>query len=80
VLRGAVIAAAQEPVADAEVMFSNVERVLADERGEFALPLRFTALNVSVVIDALHQRTGRHGSISVSLPAALRTSQTIAIA
>lgn len=79
VLRGVVVDTAKRPVADAEVMFSNLERVLSDERGEFALPLRFTALNVSVVIDALHQRTHRVGSITAALPAALRKSQTISI-
>jgi hypothetical protein len=78
VLRGAVIdAVTLDPVADAEVMYVNLERVLSDERGEFALPLRFAPLNVPVTIDAL--RGSLQGSINVTLPAALGKSQTISI-
>jgi hypothetical protein len=78
VLRGAVVdLGTKEPVADAEVMYANLERVLSDERGEFALPLRFAALSVPVTIDAL--RGSRQGSINVTLPAGLGKSQTISI-
>lgn len=78
VLRGVVIDAfTLDPVADAEVFYVNLERVLSDERGEFALPLRFAPLNVPVTIDA--QRGLLHGDISVTLPVALGKSQTISI-
>jgi hypothetical protein len=78
VLRGVVVAAAsQEPVADAEVVYANLERVLSDERGEFALPLRFAPLAMPITIDAL--RGVRQGSINVTLPGALGKSQTISI-
>jgi len=77
VLRGMVVDGGQVSVANAEVMYVNLERVLSDERGEFALPLRFAPLNVPVTIDAL--RGGLQGSINVTLPAALGKSQTISI-
>ena len=77
VLRGMVVDGGPASVAYAEVMYVNLERVLSDERGEFALPLRFAPLNVPVTIDAL--RGGLQGSINVTLPAALGKSQTISI-
>lgn len=79
VLRGRVVGSGGEPVADAEVMVANLERVLTDERGEFALPMRFTTSSVSVLVDAMHQRSGRVGNVTVTLPAALGQSQTIPI-
>lgn len=79
VLRGRVEDGAGLPVTDTEVRMLNHDWVLSDERGEFALPLRFAVSNVPVPIDALHQRTGRVGSINVILPAALGQSQTIPI-
>ena len=59
----------------------NLERVLTDEIGCFALPMRFTPPNTPVNVDALDQRTGRMGVlINIVLPAALARSQTITIA
>lgn len=82
VLRGVVVdQATLEPVPDVQVMVTNVEHVLTDDKGLFALPMRFTAMNptVPVPIDALDQRNARTGSINVTLPADLGRSQTIPI-
>jgi hypothetical protein len=78
VLRGRVLDTAKKPVADAEVLFAN-ERVLSDERGEFALPLRFAAFGPLLTIETVHRPTGRRGSFKITLPAALGKSQTISI-
>jgi hypothetical protein len=81
VLRGEVVDLGNgAPVADAEVMVLNVERVLTDDDGLFALPLRFTPTNTTVPVDAMDQRTGRTGTINVTIPAALGQSQTIPVA
>jgi hypothetical protein len=80
VLRGIVIdAIAGMPVTDAEVMVLNLDRVLTGDDGLFALPLRFTPLNVSLPIDATDLRTLRTGTTTVTLPGALGLSQTITI-
>jgi hypothetical protein len=79
VLRGLVTDAANNPVPDIYVTQGNVERVLTDLRGTFALPLRWAQLNVQISIDATDQRTGQQGSIQIQLPDALRQSQTITI-
>ncbi len=79
VLRGRVVDAAGKPVADADVKLAKRERVLSDERGEFALPLRFAAFGVPLDIESEHRPTGRHGDLLVTLPAALGKSQTISI-
>ena len=79
VLRGVVADTAGNRIKDVEVKRGAVERVLTDERGTFALPLRWTANNVSVSIDATDHRTNRTGTINVTLPQDLRKSQTIVI-
>jgi hypothetical protein len=79
VVRGLVVDAANKPVPDVLVEQSNKERALTDARGSFALPLRWAQPGVPIAIDATDQRTGRHGSLDVQLPGALRQSQTIAI-
>jgi hypothetical protein len=80
VLRGVVLdQASGAPATDVEVMVTNVELVLTDRRGRFALPLRFTPMNAPVPIDAMDQRTGKTGTITITLPAALGQSQTITI-
>jgi hypothetical protein len=67
------------PVRDVEVMVRNLELVLTDDDGLFALPMRFTPPNVPTPIDAMDLRSGRVGNITVTLPAALHQSQTIAV-
>ncbi|HYP32521.1 MAG TPA: carboxypeptidase-like regulatory domain-containing protein [Burkholderiaceae bacterium] len=78
VLRGFVQDAQGAPVANVKVHLSNAERVLSDERGVFALPLRW-ATN-GQLIDAVDARGGRSGQRTLSLPADLQASVTITIA
>jgi hypothetical protein len=79
VIRGVVQDAANQPVAYAEVTEGINERVLSDERGGFALPLRWPALVGQVQIDAVDHRTGASGQITVTLPADLTSGQIITI-
>lgn len=79
VLRGKIVNAAGSEVVNAEVTRGNTERAASGERGAFALPLRTTPNNSVVPIDANDLRTGQTGTINVTLPQALRTSQTITI-
>jgi hypothetical protein len=79
VLRGEVVDPAGNPVPNAYVTQGNKERALTDARGTFALPLRWVQANTPTTIDATDQRTGRVGSISIQLPAALNSSQKISI-
>lgn len=79
VLRGQVRNAAG-PVADAEVSRSNTERVLSDEQGFYALPLRFTADNTPVAIDAIDNTHTQNGQIVIMLPADLGQNKVITIA
>jgi len=79
VLRGQVRNLAG-PVANAEVSRSVTERVLSDEQGFYALPLRFTPDGVAVPIDATNHITGEQGQISITLPADLGQNKVITIA
>jgi hypothetical protein len=79
VLRGEVVSAAG-PVVNAEVSRGNTERVLTDEKGNFALPLRLTPNHVPVAIDAIDHATLKTGQITVTLPDDLATGQVIPIA
>ena len=79
VLRGQVVDANNEPVADAIVGQGIQERVLTDTRGAFALPLRWVPLNVQVFIDATHPRTGRANSIPITIPQDLGQNHDIQI-
>jgi hypothetical protein len=80
VLRGTVKDAIGKVVADVLVTQGLRERTLTDERGQFALPLRWVADGVPVTIDAADQHTGHVGSLQVTLPADLGKSHTINIA
>jgi hypothetical protein len=79
VLRGKVVDATGGAVVDAEVRRSNTERVASGVQGAFALPLRWTPDGVSVAIDAIDHRTGQMGTINITLPQALGSSQTITV-
>jgi len=79
VLRGKVVESTGRPVVDAEVKRGNTERVLSGEQGAFALPLRWTPNGVAVAIDAIDHRTGRTGTINITLPQALGSSWTITV-
>jgi hypothetical protein len=79
VLRGQVRNAAG-PTVNAEVSRGNTERVLTDEKGSYALPLRLTPNNTAVAIDAIDHTTGENGQISITLPADLGGNKVIVIA
>ncbi|WP_419694209.1 carboxypeptidase-like regulatory domain-containing protein [Mesorhizobium muleiense] len=79
VLRGQVTDATSAPVSNVEVMFGAAEHVSSDQRGSFALPLRWPPLTGAIQIDASDHRTGRTGQISISLPADLAGGQVIVI-
>lgn len=78
VLRGEVVDLTGNPVANALVVEGTNGRALTDERGAFALPLRWTAQNVPVSIVATDPLL-RTGAITVTLPADLEQGQLIAI-
>ena len=80
VLYGVVTDAAGSPVADALVTDGAAERAVTDDGGNFALPLRTAADGVPVAVAADHPRTGRSGSVTLTLPGDLRHSQTIQVA
>jgi hypothetical protein len=77
VLRGFVQDAQGAPVANVRITTTG-ERVLSDERGVFALPLRWATNGQS--IDAVDARGGRSGQRALSLPGDLQASVTITIA
>jgi hypothetical protein len=79
ILRGIVIDAAGKKVSDALVTQGAKERVLTDDQGAFALPLRWVPKNVPVSINASDQRTSRTGSINITVPADLGKNGTITI-
>jgi hypothetical protein len=79
VLRGQV-RSATGPAVNAEVSRGNTERVLTDEKGSYALPLRLTPNNTPVAIDAVDHTTGEHGQIIITLPADLGGDKVIVIA
>jgi hypothetical protein len=79
VLRGKVVDATDTPVVDAEVRRSNTERGSSGEQGAFALPLRWLPNGISVPIDAIDHHTGQTGTINITLPQALGSSQTITV-
>ncbi|MGI9333170.1 MAG: hypothetical protein ACR2RL_08440 [Gammaproteobacteria bacterium] len=67
------------PVANAEVFFgAGVDQVITDERGVFALPLRWPPLVGSITIDAVDHRNGVASSANINLPAALTQPLMIA--
>lgn len=79
VARGRVVDGANRPVARALVTFQNFERVLSDERGQFALPLRWAAKNTTVQIDAA-DGLGHVGAVPLAIPGGLRHALEIQIA
>ena len=79
VLRGRTLDINGVPVADAIVSQGVQERVLTDRRGVFALPLRWAPANVLVPIDASHPRTGRTGTIQITIPQDLGQNNDIQI-
>ena len=78
VLRGVVEDATGGAVASVLVRQASAERTLTDERGIFALPLRWAGSGL--VVDAVDVRTGRSGSHVLNLPSDLQANVTITIA
>ena len=79
VLRGEVHDTSGRPVADVLVTRGGVERALTDGRGVFALALRWVPPATPTAIDAIDQRNGRTGSITVTLPADLGQNQVVTV-
>jgi hypothetical protein len=78
-VRGRTLDANGDPVANVEVTQGAAERVLSDERGAFTLPLRWAAFSGPVVIDAIDNRTGRTGQITLTLPQDLQLGHSFTL-
>ncbi|NHZ89641.1 hypothetical protein F2P45_11540 [Massilia sp. CCM 8733] len=78
-LRGVTLDPNGDPIANVEVTQGMAERVLSDERGVFALPLRWVGLGGSVTVDAIDHRTGRIDQLTLTLPQDLRQGQTFTL-
>ncbi|VTU20098.1 hypothetical protein H4CHR_00517 [Variovorax sp. PBS-H4] len=74
-VRGQTLDAMGAPIANAEVAAGLAERVLSDDRGVFALPLRWTPFSGNVLLDAVDHRTGRTGQLTLALPQDLQQGQ-----
>ena len=77
VLRGQVVAslALMQPVVDAEVADDNRQKVLTDERGEYALPLRLAVRGTVIPIDV--SKGSATKAINVKFPDDLAKSKII---
>jgi hypothetical protein len=85
-LRGVVVDLVGDPVEHALVEtltpigpLTRRERTLTDDRGAFALALRWVASGTTASVTATHQRTGRGGAATVTVPDDLDHSQRIPI-
>jgi hypothetical protein len=78
-VRGRTLDATGDPIANVEVTQGTAERVLSDERGVFTLPLRWAAFSGPVVIDAIDNRTGRTGQITLTLPQDLQLGHSFTL-
>lgn len=79
IIRGRVLNAGGAPLANAVVEADGVERVMTDESGSYALPLRWQAVNAVVQVDASHPRSTAVGQRMLQLPNALNGSQDITV-
>ena len=79
VLRGRTVDINGDVVADVVVSQGIQERVLTNRQGAFALPLRWVVPNVQIFIDATHPRTGRTGTIPITIPQDLGQNHDIQI-
>jgi hypothetical protein len=85
-VRGEIRTQAGAPVED--VVVSNrvqigtamrAELTLTDDRGAFALALRFVAAGKTARVTAIDRRTQRTGTVNVAVPGDLRRSQLVTI-
>jgi hypothetical protein len=86
-LRGVVVDQAGTPVEDVLVRTQTqvgtvikLERTLTDERGAFALALRWVASGATASVTAIDRRTQRTATVTVTVPDDLGHSQRIIIA
>jgi hypothetical protein len=79
VLRGNVRDSTDLKVADVLVSDGTTERVLTDERGEFAFPLRWVKKSPSFPIVAEDRKSNRKGMITIKIPEGLGKNHTIRI-
>jgi hypothetical protein len=79
VARGITVDNGGDAIANVEVTEGARERVLTDERGVFALPLRWPLLVGPVVLDAIDHRTGRSDQINLVLPGDLSHGHTFTL-
>ena len=79
VLRGNVRDSTDLKVADVFVSDGTTERVLTDERGEFAFPLRWVKKSNSFPIVAEDRKSIRKGMITIKIPEDLGKNHTIVI-
>lgn len=79
VLRGQTVDGIGEPIPYAEITEGVRERVLSDERGTFALPLRWPVMTGPVTVDAIDHRTGRTDSLVITLPDDLLSDHTFTL-
>jgi hypothetical protein len=83
ILRGVVVRGGTgEPVIGAEVSWGNKETALTVEKGAFGLPMRVTEkehITDLQKIDARDPQTNQQGTISVIVPKAVGTNQTITV-
>jgi hypothetical protein len=70
-LKGRVLDLGGDPVADAEVSADGVERVMTDESGGFAVPLRWQDPAAVVAVSVQHPRSGLGAAANFNLPADL---------
>lgn len=78
-VRGQTLDTAGDPLGNVEVVHNVAERVLSDERGVFALPLRWAPLSGAVTLDATDHRSGRTGQITLTLPDDLQQGHTLTL-
>jgi hypothetical protein len=78
-VRGRTLDTNGDPIANVEVTQGMAERVLSDERGVFALPLRWAAFNGPIVIDAVDNRTGRTSQLTLTLPQDLQLGHSFTL-
>ena len=86
-LRGVVVDQAGAPVENVLIQnqtqvgtVTRLERVLSDDRGAFALALRFVAPGTAATVTAIDRRTQRTATVTVTVPDDLDHSQPITIA
>lgn len=80
VIRGVVRDPQGDPVADALVQDAPPKTAaLSDERGTFALPLLAANDGTPALVNATHPRTGRSGTLQVTLPGDLGQNLTITV-